>query len=230
MKTISLILISAAIVSASACRTSTTASMSPLNKSEKQNTLAKKRPVKTGQTVFSGEPQKNTAVAAILNNEVGGDEGLYISKQMDEQATEIGKEKLTGGSILRVGEGIKITYDGNLIFAEDTYILTEAAKKDLRRIAETLREFKNTIVIVEAHTDGSGSEKNNLAVSRIRAKAVADFLAAEKIGPGRIRVVGYGEAQPLFSNDTEEGRRQNRRIEIVIIADETLRAAAKKGN
>ncbi len=229
MKTISLILISAVIIGATGCKTSTTASMAPANKSPKQNTVAKKRPIRTGQTVSSGEPQKNTAVAAILNNDIGGDEGMYISKQMDEQAMEIGKEKLTGGSILRVGEGIKITYDGNLVFADNTYILTEATRKDLRRIAQTLKKFNNTNVIVEAHTDGLGSERNNLAVSRIRAKVVADFLSAEDIKPGRIKVVGYGEAQPLFSNDTEEGRRQNRRIEIIIIADETLRAAAKKG-
>jgi outer membrane protein OmpA-like peptidoglycan-associated protein len=207
------------------------ATMSPAKNAGKQNTATLDRSAAgTQRTVSTGEPQKNTAVAIILAHDIGGDEGMYISKQMDAQALEIGKEKLTAGQIVRIGEGIKITYDGSAMFAKNTYILTEATKKDLRRIAATLTAYNNTKLIIEGHTDGTGSEKNNLHLSRARAQAVADFLASEKFDKSKIEVMPYGEQQPLFSNATEEGRRQNRRIEIVIIADENLRDLAKKGS
>jgi outer membrane protein OmpA-like peptidoglycan-associated protein len=227
MKNTSIILISGALLAAAACRPPTTGTVRRIDPTA-QVTTTKKKPIKSGHSVSSGEPQKNTAVAVILDNDVGGDEGMYISKQMDAQAMDIGKEKLTGGSILRVGEGIKITYDGSTMFAKNTYILTEATKKDLRHIAATLKEYNNTRLVIEGHTDGEGSEKENMALSRARAKAVADFLLSEEIPANKIQVIGYGEEQPLFSNATAEGRRQNRRIEIVVIADETLRDQAKK--
>jgi outer membrane protein OmpA-like peptidoglycan-associated protein len=215
---------------ATACRTSPPPNVKRIDHLEKQSTLAKTKPVKRGQTVSSGQPQKNSAVAVIMSNDVGGDEGEFISNQMDAQALEIGREKLSGGSILRIGEGIKITYDGTVLFAPNTFVLTEAAKKDLRRIAATLNEYNNnTRLVIEGHTDGSGSEQNNLELSRARAKAVAEFLLMEKVPASKIEVIGYGEQQPLFSNATEEGRRQNKRIEIVIIADDMLRDQAKKG-
>jgi len=152
---------------------STMATMSPAKKAAKQNTATLDRSAGgTQRTVSTGEPQKNTAVAIILAHDIGGDEGMYISKQMDAQALEIGKEKLTAGQIVRIGEGIKITYDGSAMFAKNTYILTEATKKDLRRIAATLTAYNNTKLIIEGHTDGTGSEKNNLHLSRARAQAV----------------------------------------------------------
>ena len=134
----------------------------------------------TERSVASGEPQKNTAVALILNNSIGGDEGTYISKQMDDQALDIGKEELKGGKILRLGEGIKITYDGGVMFQKNSSKLTEVSKNDLRRISQTLSQHNNTRLVIEGHTDGSGSGKDNLALSRARAKAVADFFLAEK--------------------------------------------------
>jgi outer membrane protein OmpA-like peptidoglycan-associated protein len=231
MKPITFIFFSAVCLIGTSCKMSTTATMSPADKAGKQNTATLDRKTKSSQrTVSSGEPQKNTAVAIILAHDVGGDEGMYISKQMDAQAMEMGKEKLAAGQIVRIGEGIKITYDGSAMFAKNTYILTEAAKKDLRRIAATLTAYNNTKLIIEGHTDGTGSEKTNLNISRARAQAVAEFLSAEKFDRSKIEVLPYGEQQPLFSNATEEGRRQNRRIEIIIIADENLRDLAKKGS
>jgi outer membrane protein OmpA-like peptidoglycan-associated protein len=228
MKPILTFLISGAMVVAAACRPATTGTVTRVDQPVKEYKAPKHKPVKSGHSVSSGEPQKNTAVAVILDSDVGGDEGIYISKQMDAQAMDIGKEKLTGGSILRVGEGIKITYDGSAMFAKNTYILTEASQKDLRRIAATLKEYNNTRLVIEGHTDGEGTEKDNMTLSHARAKAVADFFLKEKIPANKIQVIGYGEEQPLFSNETAEGRRQNRRIEIVVIADETLRDQAKK--
>jgi outer membrane protein OmpA-like peptidoglycan-associated protein len=230
MKPTTFIIISVAFIIGTSCKLSTTATMSPASKAGKQNTAALDRKQSKQRSVSTGEPQKNTAVAVILAHDIGGDEGMYISKQMDAQALEIGKEKLTAGEIVRIGEGIKITYDGSAMFAKNTYILTEATKKDLRRIAATLTAYNNTKLIIEGHTDGTGSEKTNLNLSRARAQAVADFLASEKFDKNKIEVMPYGEQQPLFSNATEEGRRQNRRIEIIVIADENLRDLAKKGS
>lgn len=229
MKLTTLSIISGVLFLATSCRTSPPANVKRIDQLEKQSTVATKKPVKSGRTVSIGQPQQNSAVAIIMSNDVGGDEGANISNQMDAQAMEIGKEKLSGGSILRIGEGIKITYDITSMFAPNTFVLAEAAQKDLRRVAASLNKYNNnTKVVIEGHTDGAGSSGHNLQLSRARAKAVADFLLEEKIPASKISVVGYGEQQPLFSNSTEAGRRQNRRIEIVIIADDKLIDQAKK--
>jgi outer membrane protein OmpA-like peptidoglycan-associated protein len=227
MKYIQYILFIGAVASTVACKTTTTATVTPVDDRKEARTATSKSASANSRSVASGEPQKNTAIGVILNNTVGGDEGMYISRQMDAQALDIGKEELKGGKILRVGEGIKITYDGGVMFKGNSSTLTEVSKNDLRRISQVLSQHNNTRLVIEGHTDVSG--KNGLELSRARAKAVADFFIADKFEIGKMNVVGYGNQQPLFSSDTEEGRRQNSRVEIVIVADENLRAAAKKG-
>jgi OOP family OmpA-OmpF porin len=82
--------------------------------------------------------------------------------------------------------------------------------------AEALRGNRDVLVEVAGHTDSIGPEAYNQQLSERRARAVADYLETQGIDRARLRVVGYGEARPVASNDTEEGRAQNRRVELTI--------------
>lgn len=179
------------------------------------------------RSITVGDPQNNSAVALIIGSDVGGDEGIYISKQMDIQATDMGVTELKGVKILRVGEGIKVTFDGNLMFKKNSSNLSAESRKSLDRLAETLVKYDNTRIVIEGHTDGIGSVMHNQILSEKRAEAVATHLSMRQVLPKRIKIAGYGESQPLFANTTEEGRVQNRRVELIIIADEKLREEAK---
>lgn len=179
------------------------------------------------RSVTVGEPQDNSAVALILGSALGGEPGLYISRQMDVQAEDLGRQPMDGVRIVRMGEGIKVTFDGSIMFAENSSALSARSKKSLDHIAASLVKYPYRKVVIEGHTDGTGTGKRNKALSEKRAGAVAAYLSAQKVERARIDIVGYGEKQPLFSNDTPEGRKQNRRVEIVILADDRLREEAK---
>jgi outer membrane protein OmpA-like peptidoglycan-associated protein len=196
------------------------------SKQSKQVDELSARPEKV-RSITVGDPQNNSAVALIMSSEIGGNDGAYISKQMDIQATEIGHTEMKGVKILRVGEGIKITFDGNLMFEKNSSDLSKESQKNLDRVAETLVKYNNSKLIIEGHTDGTGPVAQNQILSEQRAQAVAKYLVANRVDPKKIKATGYGETQPLFGNSTEEGRIQNRRVELIIIADDVLREEAK---
>jgi outer membrane protein OmpA-like peptidoglycan-associated protein len=179
------------------------------------------------RSVAVGEPQNNSAVGLIIGSTLGGEPGIYISKQMDIQAEEIGKTELEGARILRVGEGIKITFDGSVMFAKNSARLSATSQRSLKRVGDVLVKYPHTKLVIEGHTDGSGSAKHNKALSAQRANAVAKYLAQQNVDQKRVSTTAYGEEQPLFSNDTEKGRMQNRRVELIIIADDEFKAEAK---
>jgi outer membrane protein OmpA-like peptidoglycan-associated protein len=179
------------------------------------------------RSVTVGEPNDNSAVALILGSTLGGDPGLYISKQMDVQAEDLGQQEMEGVRILRMGEGIKVTFDGSVMFTENSASLSASSKKSLDRIAASLVKYPYRRVVIEGHTDGTGSTKHNQALSEKRADAVAAYLGTQKVDRSKIDIKGYGEKQPLFANDSPQGRKQNRRVEIVILADDHLREEAK---
>jgi outer membrane protein OmpA-like peptidoglycan-associated protein len=146
---------------------------------------------------------------------------------MDIQAEDLGQEDMEGVRIVRLGEGIKVTFDGSIMFAENSSSLSASSKKSLSRIAASLVKYPYRRVVIEGHTDGAGSVKHNQTLSEKRAEAVAAYLSTQKVDRSRIDIRGYGEKQPLFSNNTAQGRKQNRRVEIVILADDHLRDEAK---
>jgi outer membrane protein OmpA-like peptidoglycan-associated protein len=202
--------------------TTTSASLPP----DQAKSGTEQIPPKT-RSITVGDPQNNSAVALIIGSDVGGEEGMYIAKQMDIQATDFGATGFKGVKILRVGEGIKVTFDGNVMFRKNSSTLSAESQKSLDHLAETLTKYDNTRIIIEGHTDGTGSAMHNQILSEKRAAAVAAHLSMRKVLPQRIKIAGYGESQPLFANTTEEGRKQNRRVEVVILADDKLREEAK---
>jgi outer membrane protein OmpA-like peptidoglycan-associated protein len=171
---------------------------------------------------------ENTALGVLLGSAIGGSAGAIIGKQMDRQAEELEKE-LKDAEVERVGEGIKITFDSGLMFSVDQSNLTNESKSNLVELAETLKTYPDTNILVEGHTDNTGSEKYNMKLSQKRAASVKSHLESLGVDGNRLQLVASGEEKPIASNDTEQGKRQNRRVEVAIYANEKMQGDAKKG-
>lgn len=175
-----------------------------------------------------GNQSDNTAIGAIVGATVGGAAGALIGRHMDKQAEEL-QEDLEGAEVERVGEGIKITFDSGLMFALDSYQLNATTKSNLKEMAATLKKYEDTNIVIEGHTDATGSDSYNQQLSEQRANQVEEYLSAQGVSASRMTAEGYGETQPIATNDTEVGRQQNRRVEVAIFANKDMKKAAEKG-
>ena len=116
-----------------------------------------------------------------------------------------------------IGSGIRLSLNSSFLFDFGKYDLKPEAKKELHDIALKLQRFPGGKVIVEGHTDSIGSEDANLKLSQKRAQAVVDHMNEhEKLQKFEFVAHGYGESRPVASNDTKDGRRQNRRVDLVV--------------
>lgn len=174
-----------------------------------------------------GDKAGNTAVGAILGAAVGGAAGAYIGNYMDKQAEEM-RQDLKGARIERIGEGIKITFDSGILFDVNRSTLQVPAQVNLQSLARILNKYGDTDVLIEGHTDATGSEEYNMDLSMRRAQSVANFLSGLQVSPARFRIMGYGEGQPIASNETPDGRQLNRRVELAIFANDKLKKVAEE--
>lgn len=170
-----------------------------------------------------GSRSNNTAVGAIIGAAVGGATGALIGRHMDKQAAELSAD-LAGAEVERVGEGIKITFDSGLMFDFDSYTLTPGTKQNLTGLAKTLNKYDDTNILIEGHTDQTGTTKYNMTLSEKRSEAVARYIELLKVSSSRITTHGYGEEQTISQNDQE-----NRRVEVAIYANKKMKRAAEKG-
>jgi len=171
----------------------------------------------------------NKAVAIIIGAAVGGVAGGLIGNYMDEQAAKI-QDDLEGATVERIGEGIVITFDSGILFDIESYSLKAETRKNLDKLSATLNKYDETEIRILGHTDNTGSEKYNATLSKNRANAVDTYLVTKGISGTRLSDIGYGELDPIATNETVEGRELNRRVEIVIVADKKLQRAAKNGD
>jgi OOP family OmpA-OmpF porin len=105
--------------------------------------------------------------------------------------------------------GVNFDFDKSNIRADARPVLDEAA--------QTLKEYGDVRISVGGHTDSRGTDQYNQALSVRRAKSVADYLAARGVARSRMQIDGYGESRPVASNDTDDGRAQNRRVELTVL-------------
>jgi outer membrane protein OmpA-like peptidoglycan-associated protein len=173
-----------------------------------------------------GKRSGNTAVGAIVGAAIGGAAGAYIGNYMDKQAAEIERD-IEGATVERVGEGIKITFDSGILFEIDKAGLQSEAVMNLDKLAVILDKYNDTNILIEGHTDSTGSEEYNMELSRKRAESVAVNLATKNVDPVRFTLFGYGEIQPVVTNVTPDGRQANRRVEIAIMANDKLKGVAE---
>ncbi|HMU42920.1 MAG TPA: OmpA family protein [Ignavibacteriaceae bacterium] len=176
-----------------------------------------------------GDQLGNTVMGAIIGAAVGGTAGALIGNYMDKQAEEM-QNDIEGAEIKRVGEGIKITFDSGILFATNSSTLEPQAKININKLAVILNKYPDTNILVTGHTDFDGTDEYNQALSERRAKSVSDYAMSQGIVSSRFSIIGLGETEPVASNETEDGKRQNRRVEIAIFANEDLKDAAENGD
>lgn len=174
-----------------------------------------------------GKQAGNTAAGAIIGAAIGGAAGAAIGHYMDKQAEEIQRD-IKNARVERVGEGIKITFNSGILFDVGSDKLKPAAKDNVDKLAVILNKYKDTDILIEGHTDSTGSRKTNMTLSEDRAASVSRELRKNGISGGRISTNGYGPDQPVASNATAEGRTENRRVEVAIFANDKLKKAAKE--
>ena len=173
-----------------------------------------------------GHATGNTVAGVLIGAAVGGAAGALIGNYMDKQAAEIERD-IEGARVERVGEGIKITFDSGILFDVNKANLKNNSKTELTKLGTILNKYDDTNILLAGHTDSTGSDEYNLKLSRWRAQSVSDYLTIQNINPERFSVQGYGESDPIASNDTADGRAQNRRVEVAIWANEKLKKAAQ---
>ncbi len=174
-----------------------------------------------------GKKAGNTAVGAVVGGAIGGVAGAYIGKKMDRQAEEI-KRTVPGAEVIDAGEGLIVKFDSGILFDTGKSDLKDAARTNIQNLAATMKNNPETNIMVIGHTDAVGSDQFNMNLSQQRAAAVKSYAAAQGIASSRLTTVGKGESEPIADNSTDTGKSQNRRVEIVIVANEKLKAEARQ--
>lgn len=172
--------------------------------------------------------KKNPATGVVIGAVVGGAAGAAIGAYMDKQAKDIEKE-VEGVKVERIEEGIDVTFDSGILFGFDKSELNANSKTNIAKLGRILNEYPDTRLTIQGHTDSKGNENYNQQLSSKRANAVRDYLVANGVKAGRLSTASYGESAPVATNETEEGRAQNRRVEVVIVANDELKRKAEKG-
>jgi outer membrane protein OmpA-like peptidoglycan-associated protein len=154
-------------------------------------------------------------IAALIGAGVGGIAGATIGNYMDEQEAELRAQlQGTGVSVTRAGNEIILNMPSNITFATDSAAVQPQFNRTLVAVGLVLKKYDRTIIDVYGHTDDQGDENYNLDLSQRRATSVASVLASQGVDQRRFYIRGLGEDEPVSSNATEQGRAQNRRVEI----------------
>jgi len=180
-----------------------------------------------GGVIGNNVGKGNTVLGAIIGGVVGGVAGGYIGDRMDRQAERI-EEEVPGAEVKRVGEGINVTFneDAGVYFDTNKSNVKGTSAETLNRLAGIFKEYPNSVILVEGHTDSAGPEDYNMTLSQQRAQSVTNYLVGQGIDSNRFTTKWYGENQPKADNSTTEGKAQNRRVELGIIASEALKKEA----
>jgi len=202
-----------------------TTSCKNMNKSQKGAAIGAAGGAATGAVI--GKAAGNAALGAIIGATVGGVTGAVIGRKMDKQAEEI-KNEVPGAKVERVGEGIVVEFSSAVLFGFDQSGLTSKSESTLDDLITILNKYPDTNLEIQGHTDNKGTDEYNQGLSERRAGSVASYLKSHGVSAGRVRTVGFGKNSPKYSNDTESGRAQNRRVEFLITANEKMKNDAKK--
>jgi outer membrane protein OmpA-like peptidoglycan-associated protein len=170
----------------------------------------------------------------IIGAGIGGLAGGAIGYTMDRQIKEL--RESTAGSGVDIsptdnGQAILVNLPEGVTFDVGSAALQPAFRSTLDQIAQSMNQYPDSLIDVYGHTDSTGSEQFNQTLSESRARTVANYLSMQGVSGARIRSQGFGETMPVADNNTEEGRRRNRRVEIKIvpISQEQVHAARQQG-
>lgn len=154
----------------------------------------------------------------ILGAGIGGLAGAGIGAYMDKQERDLrARTAGTDVEVTRRGDDLVLNMPSGITFATDSSNVQPQFRPTLDQVADVLKEYNQTYIDVYGHTDSTGSDAYNQTLSERRASAVANYLTGQGVQSARIGTRGFGETQPIASNETEEGRAENRRVEIKIV-------------
>jgi len=158
---------------------------------------------------------KNRRRNALIGAGIGAIAGGSIGYYMDVQEAKLRKKLQSSGvSVTRIGDKIILNMPGNVTFKTDSSNINSKFYKILNSVAIVLKKYKKTYVNVIGHTDSVGKFDYNQKLSERRARSVGEFLTSRGVLSQRILIAGYGEKQPIASNNISAGRAQNRRVTV----------------
>jgi len=161
-----------------------------------------------------GDKLQNALIGAGVGALAGGGVGYYMDVQEKKLRDRMAG---TGVTVTRMGDNITLNMPSNITFALNSADLNAQFFNALDGVSMVLKEYDKTVIEVAGHTDSSGSDQYNQALSERRAQAVAGYLGSHGVKTQRLITIGAGESHPVASNDTEQGRSQNRRVELTIV-------------
>lgn len=165
----------------------------------------------------TGDDAKDRKKRALIGAGVGALTGGGVGYYMDVQEAELRKKlEGTGVSVTRDGDRIILNMPSNITFALDSSQVEPSFKEVLDSVALVLEEYEKTLIVIEGHTDSTGPEDYNRQLSERRALAVGEVLNEDGVSAKRMVIIGYGEERPVASNATDEGRAENRRVELTL--------------
>ena len=161
-----------------------------------------------------GDRGKRAAIGAGAGAVAGGAVGGY----MDLQEAKLRKQlQGTGVSVTRVGDELVLNMPGSVTFDTDREDIRPEFYEVLNSVVLVLKEYDRTLVEISGHTDSTGEAAYNQRLSERRAGSVGAYLTSQGVAYPRVETLGRGESQPVASNATPEGRRQNRRVEMRLV-------------
>ena len=161
-----------------------------------------------------GDKFENAAIGAAI----GGLGGAAIGNYQDQQERKLRAQLANSGvEVQRVGNNITLDMPGGVTFATNSADINANFYSVLDQVAATLGEFNQTVIEVAGHTDSTGARAYNMTLSERRAGSVVSYLLGRGIARERMIAVGAGPDHPVDTNETAEGRAQNRRVEITIV-------------
>ena len=161
---------------------------------------------------------RNAAIGGLTGAVVGGGVGLY----MDRQAAAL-KKSMPEAEVVRDGDKVYVALPSGILFDTGKDTLKPTAKESLSKAAATLKNSETTIII-QGHTDSTGTDAVNQPLSERRADRVRDYLAAYGVPGSRMSAIGYGSSRPAVPNDSDANRALNRRVQLEISPNEKIKA------
>lgn len=189
--------------------------------------------VGAGVGALIGKDGKAAAIGAAIGTAVGATTGAIIGKKMDKKAEELAALEAASVETVEDSNGltaIKVTFDSGILFATNKANLSDASKNNLSKFAAQMQDLPDTDITILGHTDNTGTAAVNEKLSLQRAQSVLDYLMVCGIAKERMTAEGKSFNEPVASNDTAEGRAQNRRVEVFIYANENMVKQAEAGN
>jgi len=167
-----------------------------------------------------GNQTGNPATGAVIGAAAGGGIGYAVGHKRDKMAAEM--ERIQNLEVQRqqAENDLKVIVNNRILFDLDSAVLQPAALPTLNDMADVLNRYPKARIIVTGYTDSSGDEEHNLKLSERRAQSVANYLISRGVDPSRITAVGLGESDPIDTNQTPQGRQNNRRVEFRIHLEE----------